>query len=364
MRKLLLLCGVLLIVSLPITVYSEEYYQEETVVLTYSEALALALEILPALQDLEDRYEDLLEERNDLRDLLRRVQWTWSTSAVETLRRQITDIERQKEHLTYDIEIMKLRTELSLRNAMVGMKNAAIDIEIAEVSIEISAEHLRRIGLMRQFGLASASELRVAEQRLSQDEIRLENLRLAKARAQYNLNHLLGQPPYQQTYIEFERELPEIPEDLTRHIEQLAPNAPTIHQMQINVVRRWDDVTRHRANCTYTPRRNCEIYIPLREAYDRARLDRDLAIRQIETALRTAYSNLEQLLNRETAALVTLDQAIDRLETAQTNLELGRVTRFDVENALFEVFSAELAIERILNEQWVLAFMLAYPVLL
>ena len=364
MRKLLLLCVVLLAVSIPVTVYDEEYYEDEAVVFSYGEALALALEGLPAIQDLENRIDDLDEERDDLRDLLRRVQWSWSAAAVSNLRHQITEIERQKEHLALDIEIIELRTELFLRNALTGMNNAAINIKIAEASIEISAEHLRRTGLLHQFGLASAGELRVAEQRLAQEEIRLENLRLAKANARGNPNLLLGQPPYQWTYVEFERELPEIPEGLSRHIESIVPTTPTIRQLQININRRQSDRSRHRAECTHMSRRNCEQYIALREIYDRAHLDRDIAIRQMETALRTAYSNLEQLFNRQAAAQVNLDLAIGRLETAYTNLELGRVTQFDVTQAYFDVFSAELEIEMILNEQWVLGLLLAYPVLL
>ena len=364
MKKLLLICSILLAVSVPVTVYEDEYCGDRPVVFTYNKALELALEDLPALQDAENRIKELEEERDDLRDFLRMVQWSWGTSAVDALRLQITEIDREKEHLTYSIQIIELQTERALRNAISGILNAAIDIEVAEVSIEINTEYLRRVTLMRQFGLASASELRIAEQRLAQEKIGLENLRLAKTNAQYNLNHLLGQPSYQWTYVEFERELPEIPEGLPRHIERLVPTAPTIRQLQINVVRRRGYVTRHINDCHFVSRRNCEVYAPLREAYDRARLERDIAIRQMETALRTAYSNLEQLFNREAAARVNLDQAIVRLETAYTNLELGRVTQFDVDRAYFDIFSAELAIERILNEQWVLAFLLENPVLL
>ena len=364
MKKLLLLCTVLLTVSVPITVYDEEYYEDGPIVFSYCEALELAREDLPAIQDAESRIEELEEERDDLRDFFRQVQGFWGETALDGLRRQMTEMDREKEHLSLNIQIVELQTERALRNAISGMLNAAIDIEIAEASIEISTEHLRRVGIMRQFGLASAGELRVAEQRLSQEQISLENLHLAKTNAQYNLNHLLGQPPYQWTYVEFERELPEIPEGLSRHIERLVPTAPTIRQLQIDVARRQDDRARHRRECHFESRRNCEAYIALREAYDRARLDRDIAIRLMETALRTAYSNLEQLFNREATALVNLDQAMARLETAYTNLELGRVTQFDVDSAYVDVFIAELEIERILNEQWVLAFLLAHPVLL
>ena len=363
MKKLLLLCcAALMIVALAADY--DDYDEQTATVFSYAEALALTIEGLPVIQDLENAIEDLEEQLDDLRTMYREIRWFLSSTVLDRFRRQMTEVERQIQHFRLDIETAKAQAELSLRRAILDIANAAMDIDAAEASLLISTEHLRHVSLRHEFGLASANDLRLAEQRLEQELIRLENLRLTQSNAQGRLNHLLGQPPYQETVVEFERVLPEIPDNLQHHISTIAPNTPASRQIHINVLRRRDDITQHVDQCRYTSRRNCETYIALRTAHERVRLDHAIAIRQTETALRTAYSSLEQLFNREAAALVNLDQAVTRLETAHTNFELGRVTRLDVDRAYFDVLSAAMDVERVLYEQWLLGLLLRYPGLL
>jgi len=177
----------------------------------------------------------------------------------------------------------------------------------------------------------------------------------------------LGQPVYQQIYVEFEQELPEIPEYLTNHIETLVSQAPSILQMRFDIYRRREDLNRHLniyRERGVRPPRECDECDDLHEAYDRVTLVRNIATRAMGAELRTAYSNLEQLQAQETAARLALVQAEENLQTAQTNFDLGRVTQFEIDTAVFAIFSAQQAVERILNLQWGLALGLDNPVLL
>ena len=369
MKKKLLMLSVLLAVlmSVPALAAEDEYEEAPPVVLTYNEALALAFENLPAVQDLENRIAEMEEELSDLNDEYRLISWLGNREVNNALRRQITELNRQIEHMNLEIEIIKLRREQALISSLVVISNASLDIETAEASIVITAEQVRRTGRLRSFGLASANDLRIVQARLTQEQTDLDSLLIARADGIISLNHLLGQPVYQQTYVEFERQLPDIPANLTSYIDALIRQAPSIRQMRFDIYRRREELTRHRdfyREREISPRRDCETCLALRNAYDLILLENDVALRAMGTALRAAFSSLEQLQNQESVARLNLSQAEEALQTAQTNFELGIVTQFEIDQAMFSIFSARQAIERILNLQWGLALSLANPVLL
>jgi len=56
-----------------------------------------------------------------------------------------------------------------------------------------------------------------------------------------------------------------------------------------------------------------------------------------------------------------LTQAQSRLEVALHNLDLGRITYHEVEQARFAIFVVEQRIESVHNEKWLLAFLLENP---
>jgi len=375
MKKLLLICGVMLALLIPIAVfgqehengYENEYEEDPIIVLTFDEALAYVLEDIPFLIDLENRIYDLEEEIYDLNVEYRRIRWQTSTDILNRMRSQRTELDRQLEYLYLDLDILVLRNEQALRSALLNIINVALDIETAEASLIITAEQLRRAEILHNFGLNSANDVRIIQTRLIQEQLSFENLLISQINVQNNLNHLLGKSADMEIYVEFERELPEIPEDITSHIEALAAQAPNIRQMQFNVYRRSEDLARHLdiyRQRGIRPPRDCETCEELHEALDRVNLERGIVIRAMETALRSAYSNLEQLQTQENAARVALAQAEENLQTAIINFDLGRVTQFEITLAELEIFYAQQAIERILNQQWGLVLGLGNPVLL
>jgi len=365
-----MLCAVLMAVFIPAVVLAAEddYTYTLPVVLTYDEALALALEDIPALQSLESRKAELTEERGELNDDYRHARrYGTDTAILRVYRRELTELDRRIEHITLDIDIIKLRREQTLVNVLTAIANINIDIETTEASIALTTEQVRRTERMHSFGFASTNELRIAKARLTQEEMSMENLLIAKANVVSVLNNLLGLPAYSQTYVEFERGLPEIPENLTEYIETLVMQAPTIRQIQFDVYRHREALTRHITSYrerNTRPRRDCDECEALQNAYEQIVLERDIAIRNMETTLRTAYSNLEQLLNQEISARQNLARAEDSLQTVKTNFELGRTTQFEIDNAQFLIFSAQQAVERILYQQWAMVIALENPVLL
>jgi len=360
MRKIAFVCALLLVAAASVVVYGQEDYT----VFTYEEALELALETFPEIQDLENAIEELEDLRDDLRDVLALTYWMIAYTRGSTIRSHLDEVERQIEELTLDIRVIELRAELTLRNMLSDIANAAIDIEIMEASIVVSEESLRRANLLYSLGMISTSERRRAESRIMQEEMSLDNLRLVMANSQASLNLLLGQSPYQLTIVEYEITQSEAPVNLTRHITQTVAQAPAIRQTQINTERQRDAYNIHKERCHISPWRDCDSCVELHEAYARARLDQSLATRTMETALRMAHNRMSQLRTQEQAGSLELLQAVEGLETAEINLELGRGIPFEITQARHEVLDAELNVKRFLYRQWVLDFTLANPVLL
>jgi len=359
MKNLIILC-----ISLGLlAVLAHEPTTEDFTTFTYEEAIELALESRPEIDDLEDAISDLRDTRRDLREMLSHSAWL-STTQVTELRRHVEEIDRQIEELNLDIRIIELRAEQTLRNILFDIVTTAIDIESMESTLIVSNENYRRANTLYQLRMISANELRRARSSLAQDEMNLVNLHFTKANSQANLNLLLGQPVYQQTVVYFERVLSNPPENLTQHITRSVSQSPTIRQMQINTTRQRIALNAHNERCNITPWHDCDTHVQLREAYDRARRNQSLETRRIETALRIAHSNAEQLRNQEHAIKLELYQAIENLEIAQLSLELGRSTQFEIVIAQNNTRIVELDVERVLYRQWVLQLTLDNPALL
>ena len=280
------------------------------------------------------------------------------------IKRHIEEIDRQIEHLELEISIVKLQAESNLRRAIYNMFSVAIEIQNAEAAARLGLEQLRLVEVRHQFGRASANDLRIADYSISREQMNLDNLHRTKANAMGGLNNLLSQPPHQQTIVEHEHDMPDISVNIARHIERLVRDAPTIRQLQIDFDRHRLNLSRHEDDCFAWPREDCDICTLLRDTYARARLIRDIETRAMETSLRMAFNQLETLRTQEAAARLSLEQAQKNYETVKTNLELGRVTLFEVNNAAYAVASAERNIEVIMFRQWVLWLSLANPVLL
>lgn len=177
--------------------------------------------------------------------------------------------------------------------------------------------------------------------------------------------------------------MPELPENLARHIELLLPQTQTIRQLQLEIdsavsarfahtgsnnTINISQSDRQRA-LTTTSHNNNEIInlrtrINLQDAVDRAELELSETIRTMTAALHRSYADLEGLLAQEAILKTELYQAQTILNMAITNFDMGRVTALDVQQARLGVFRIEQDIESIRNSIWLLAFNLENPSLL
>jgi outer membrane protein TolC len=329
---------------------------------SYEQALEMALRNTFTIQEIQGQIEKHEEE---IRNISRETDWSLDTGNV--IRRQRTDIERQIRYLRLNLEIIRANTEQSLRNALVNIAVTENHIRIAEARLVISEEHLRRTTVLHRFGLRSTRELSAAEQSLTQQRMDLDNQRLTSLNQLQVLNNLIQQPHYQLTAVEFEVEPAALPEDLDQYILTFIPQAPAIRQMQITIDRRRDErdhfAYQHR-DLGYWLRGQWRLptdelqnaWDHLVNAHERAVRERETAKRVMEANIRAAYNNALRLLAQEAAGLAALELAVNELDSTQRQLTLGRVTPFEVENALLAILERELSLQNIRYQLWLIVW--------
>jgi len=295
-------------------------------------------------------------------------------------RRYLSEMERQMQSLRLQQEHDRLAIENSLRNAMVALNELILAVEIAESGLALAEESLRHMYVMHELGMISTMDLLTARQQLTTHRTELSELRIHKTGARQHLNHMLGAPINQNTIIVFERETPQLPTNLNRHVSQVVAQTQAVRQLQLNIYSaryalrnfteaREREISRNQGEgrqgeTNHTRIENDRIRDALRENYNIAIASHAQAIQALDAAMLHGYNELTRLINRYEMQTATITFAETHLEIARTNYGLGRITQHELEQARFNVLMAEQAMESTLNLKWLLAFTLDNPSLL
>jgi len=295
-------------------------------------------------------------------------------------RRNLNEMERQMQGLRFQQDQQILAREYALRSAIIAIEGLTHAIEIAEQGITLAETSFGHMSIMHGLGMVSIIQLQTAEQELAQHRMELSETQLQKNSMQQHLNHMLGQPLSQRTVIAFERELPQLPANISRHISQTVAASHTVRSLELNVEsaryalrnfneardreieRNQNDGRRDETDRVRTE--NDRTRDALQEAYNMAIASRNQAAQALESAMLHGHNELARLQTRIEVQTTALAIAETGLQTTQTNFELGRATRHELEQAQFSVFAVQQAIEATLNQKWLLAFALDNPSLL
>jgi len=310
-----------------------------------------------AMQDMMNALSMLEMQRLTLQSQVTPIQdGNQRSELIRELRNGVTELEHQIEISTITHAQMRLLRELSLRNLIVAVTDATISLESTQASLALTEENFRRTAVQYEFGLISRNALRTVEQNITRINNELTDRQTDLYNAHQSLNHFLGQPLSQETIIEFEHALPEIPEDLNEHIAEILPLFP-------NIIRFQHDVDRTGAARRAYRGSNRETRNTLQAAYDRAQLELNQAKMDLETSIRRSFNNLETQLRRKENLYRALELAVESVILERSNMLSGRATQFDIDTALLAVFNAELDIQRAYNALWVQAFIFDNPIL-
>jgi len=243
-----------------------------------------------------------------------------------------------------------------------------MDAEIAEASAAHNAESLRRVALRSKFGLASANDVRSAEQTLAQSLNNLESLRISIENERNSLRKILRLPLEDERIIdvEYEFELSGLPEDTEEYVADRLLNEPTMRQKQFNV-----DIKKAEHDDYMKQNRDFKKEDEVIKQTDVLKRELDKAVREqndarvsLEAAMRSNLSRIEQSEKRSEALLVDLQKAEDLRDVLTARFKAGFVTKFDADGAALSVLQNEISIQKNINNIYLLGFMQANPFLL
>jgi len=318
-----------------------------------AQILQTAIQSVVGIQDLSNSIAMMEMQRQSILAELNRTSPT-SEMITET-RRSMTELDRQIRNLSLQQEITRLIRENAFRSAIIAVTSLQESIGFEESILALQVTNLNRAYVRYEFGLVSSNYIREAESALVQAQMNIDGLRLNLNTAMGNLNHMLGEPLYQHTVIEFQRELFQLPED--KSIRTIITETPTIRQQQINVDRARD------ARNAYTGNDRDTIAV-LRDAYQRAAMERDQAIDAMEISMLRVLNEFENLLFTEDSLLIELANAYQAMENTLLNFEFNRATQNDVEQAQLNIYRIRQRLESNSTSKWAMSFLLQNPSLL
>ncbi|MCL2356867.1 MAG: hypothetical protein FWC70_06895 [Defluviitaleaceae bacterium] len=346
--------------------------------------------------DLSSQIAMMQSQRNDLNTELNRLR---EPQMVEELtrsaRHNLNEFDRQADILRMHREQAELSMELALRNIIVGMAELDRLEGLLEAGISLMEIGLSQMEIMHDLGFVSTNTLNAAAHNLAQNGTQLEELRRGRQNLMQTKNELLGQSLFQDTVINFERVLPEMPEDLEAHIQSMVGGTHAVRMSQFDLDRargaRWVYTGNHR-DITISANDRARAHDPnfrsdrdiwrleltrdeeqvleirdrimLQESAERAAVSHEQTIRATEATILRGYRELETLIAQYENLHSDTYHAMLDLNAALTGYALGQVTALEVEQARMGLFQIESQKESILNQKWVLAFRLENPVLL
>ncbi|MCL2406069.1 MAG: TolC family protein [Defluviitaleaceae bacterium] len=344
---------IFLLVALFVLPFTNTYVQEH-VTFTYEQALDMALRDLLFIIDTDIQLEELQEQRDDLDYELRRMRNWASSRALDEKRREIAEVDRQMLNLTLQQQQTKLLRESALRNAMVALNASKFSVYVMEASLTLAEQDLNRANARYRHGLISTNDLRTAQNTFAQAQADMHELILDHNTAMQSINHILGQPLHQLTQVEVTDDTTSYD---TRNIASIITSAPTIRQYQINVDRKHEERRAYEGDDRY-------VIAELRAAYERAALERDQAKTAMEVSIRRVLNEQQNLIQQHDSLLTELNDAYIAAKNTQTNLDLGRATLHDLEQAQLNILRARQRLNTNANSQWVQIFLLQNPSLL
>jgi len=330
----------------------------EGVAAALSHALQIAVHGMIGVQSLSSEIAMLELRRLNLLEILWDVSGgTLEQDMIADIAGDIASVERQIQDLRLQQQHIKLARELSLHRALITLCELTSSINVAKAHVALLESNLHRAKIRYELGMSSVNDIRALERALAQTKLDLDALHINRNMAQENLNHLLGVPRSQLTLVEFDRELRAIPQNIELYVKEAVILTPTIRQLQLVV----DEANDTRQAYTGDDE---DVLRALNEAYERAVLGRNQAIVSMEALMHNGFNALANLQIQKDILLLELEHLQHTLAATQINLDAGRITQHAVAQIEFSIFSVETNLNVLLNEMWVLSFMIENPSLL
>lgn len=338
---------------------------EDTMVLTFEEALVMAEKNSSALKNLDDSVEYLDEMRDDLGDLI------WSLDQQESMyrsnlfdlsqktndvlaaqlalqnniestieaARNIKNVEIQKSMVSVNEEMVKDGIELALKSYVNNIKATNNQIELLEESIALGAENIENMELKHELGYESDYNLQTAKTTQKNNENNLEVLKLNLASQKQALKTLLGLEASQDVYVQSDVTFNALADvNLEKYVTSKRETDPSIKTLKNDVF--LAEYT-ERTNAAY----DSESEIKVRNALNTAKRNLSDSQDTLEKNIRTTYNQIKQLEENNKTLLNSVEQAKADYNSVVTSYKSGMATKYQVKQAKLGILSAEKNVE-------------------
>ena len=341
------------------------YVDEDTRIITFEEAKALAEKRNSNIKNINDNVDYLKDTRDTLSETLTAVDKTYGTlsqmlietlkqtgdalavetqlqSAIDTsveLARNMKNVDVQSSLLKVNEQMVKDGVELTLVSQICAIKGTEAQMQLLENSIAIGAEGVENTRLKNELGYASDVELKKAILNQEELEKNYDLLTESLATQKEALNYTLGLDAKDKVYVVYDEPVKDYSDfKLDNFITKQLINAPSIKILE-------GDVT----IAEYAKRTNPAL---INESSKTVRNKLNTAARalqdgkdNLEKTIRANYHQIQQLVLKDKQLKLDVEQAVTDYNSAVVSYNAGLATAYTVKQARLGVLNAEKAVE-------------------
>lgn len=338
---------------------------ENTVVLTYDEALKMAVDKSSNLKNIEDSVDYLEEMRDDLGDMIWSLdqqqsqynsnlfdlsqqtdeilaaQLALQTNIESTIEvaRNIKNVEIQQDMIEVNEQMVKDGVELALKSYINNIRSTVTQIDLLEASVELGKENIANMELKNSLGYESDYNLQTAKTTQLNNENSLEMLKLSLDSQKQALKTLLGVDASKDIYVEYDVSFNALEDvDLEHYVIRQRETDPSIITLKNNVTLAE---YKERTNAAY----DSESEIGVRNELNTAKRNLEDGKDNLEKNIRAAYNNIKTLEENNKSLLRSVEQAKTDYNSVVASYKSGMATEYQVKQAKLGILSAEKNVE-------------------
>lgn len=357
---------------------------EDTRILSYDEALKMAVDKSSDLKALEDSVDYLKKMRTDLGDLVwsldqqqhiinsnlfnlsqqtneilaAQLELQTNVENVIVAARNIKNVEIQQSMVSVNEEMVKDGVELALKSYVNNIRSTQTQIDLLEASIEVGEENIKNLELKNKLGYESDYNLSTAKTTQENNKNNLEVLKLNLANEKQALKTLLGIDASEDVYVESETSFNKLQGvDLEKYVDSKREKDPSIKTLKNNLTLAE---YKERTNAAYSSENKIGVRNEVNSAQRALADGKD----NLEKGIRSAYNNLKQLEENNEMLLRSVEQSKSDYNSVVASYKSGMATAYQVRQAKLGILSAEKAVEDNAMQYDLLAFTFDRPYLL
>lgn len=336
----------------------------EVRIITYDEAVELAVKNNTSIKSLKDNIETLEDNQEKLGDALflqtipgaPTSNVTYLDSTTASILTSLNTIETNLKNAKYSERMLKDGCELVVKNYMTQIVNGERNVDILTDSLSISSENMKFAGIKYDLGMISETEYTTAKNDYENTKITLELTKLNLETNYNGFSRLLGLKDGEKYTVSYDIEYEKYPDqtDLTGLINKLTYDDPSlkIAEGTVNDAEFSMKYVAFENGASYSTRE--QNVTDAGRKYNDTKADLELAVKNGYITVKQAELNIDKLIIAEENAQKTYDNAV-------VNHKVGYITDIQLKSAELALKSAKAELTEAIQSHDLAKFMLERP---